>query len=61
MFQLDSFIIQGHQKVFEHYRWLRDTAKSEAEREHFQRRIVDEYEALKRDTEPQSHGARHAA
>jgi hypothetical protein len=61
MFQLDTFIIQGHQKVIDHYRWLRDTAGSEAERERFQRRMVEEYEALKRDTEPPSGGVQPAA
>ncbi|SDK35725.1 MULTISPECIES: hypothetical protein [Bradyrhizobium] len=61
MFQLDTFIIQGHQKVIDHYRWLRDTAGSEAERERFQRRMVEEYEALKRYTESRSDGTRRAA
>ena len=61
MFQLDTFIIQGHQKVIDHYRRLHDTAGSEAERERFQRRMVEEYEAMKRYTEPHSNGARHAA
>ena len=61
MFQLETFIIQGHRKVIDHYRWLRDTAGSEAERERFQRRMVQEYEALKRDTQPLSGGIKHAA
>lgn len=61
MFQLDTFIIEGHQKVIDHYRWHYDTAGSEAEREHFQRRMVEEYEALTRDTEPPSRGVQHAA
>ncbi len=61
MFQLDTFIMQGHQKVIDHYRWLRDTAVSEAERERFQRRMVQEYEVMKRYTEPHSNRARHAA
>lgn len=51
MFQLDAFIERGHRKVIDHYRWLRDTATSEAERESFQRRMVEEYEALRRDIE----------
>lgn len=61
MFQLERFILQGHQKIIDHWRWLRDTAGSEAERERFQRRMVQEYEAMKRYTEPHSNGARHAA
>jgi len=61
MFQLDSFIIQGHQKIIDHYRWLRDTAVSEAERERFERRMIEEYDALKRYSDLQSSGARHAA
>ena len=61
MFQLETFIIQGHRKVIDHYRRLRDTAVSETERARFQRRMLEEYEALKRYTEPHSHRARHAA
>ncbi len=61
MFQLDAFIAQGHRKILEHYRWLRDTATSDVERERFQRRMVEEYEAFKRDTEQQSRGAQRAA
>lgn len=60
MFELDNFIVQGHRKVIDHYRWLRDTATSEADRERFERRMVEEYEALKRDTE-QSRGIQRAA
>lgn len=60
MFQLDNFIVRGHRKVIDHYRWLRDTATSEADRERFERRMVEEYEALKRDTEP-SRGIQRAA
>jgi hypothetical protein len=48
MFHLDTFVIQGHQKIFDHYRRLRDTAKSEEERERFQRRMTQEYEAVQR-------------
>lgn len=51
MLQLEAFIEQGHRKVIDHYRWLRDTATSEVERERFQRRMIEEYEALKRDIE----------
>jgi len=24
MFELDAFVIRGHEKVIDHYRWLRD-------------------------------------
>jgi len=58
MFQLVTFIVQGHQKVIDHYRWLRDAAKSDVERERLQRRMVEEYEALKRYTGQQPRRAR---
>jgi len=61
MFRLDTFIEQGHRKVIEHYRWLRDTAKSDIERERFQKRMVEEYEALKRDTGRQPRDVPRAA
>jgi hypothetical protein len=61
MFQLETFIVQSHQKIIDHYRWLRDTSTSEVERERFQRRMAEEYEALMRHTEHQSRGAQRAA
>lgn len=61
MFQLDTFIVKGHQKIIDHYRWLRDTATSDVERERFQRRMVEEYEALRRDTGQQPRGTQRAA
>ncbi len=45
MFELEAFIVRGHQKIIDHYRQLRDTAKSDVERERFQR-CMDEEEAL---------------
>jgi hypothetical protein len=33
MFDLDAFVIQGHQKVIDHYRWLREATVSDVERE----------------------------
>jgi hypothetical protein len=45
MTELEAFIIRGHQKIIDHYRQLRDTAKSDAERARFQRRM-DEEDAL---------------
>jgi hypothetical protein len=47
MSELEAFIARGHRKIIDHYRQLRDTAKSDAERERFQRRM-DEEEALLR-------------
>ena len=61
MLDLDYFIEQGHRKVIEHYRRLRDTATSEVERERFQKRMVEEYEALRRDSEQQSRDEQRAA
>jgi hypothetical protein len=37
MFELDAF--RGHEKVIDHYRWLRDSTTSDMERERFQRRM----------------------
>jgi hypothetical protein len=39
MFDADAFVIRGHQKVIDYYRWLRDSTVSDVERERFQRRI----------------------
>jgi hypothetical protein len=60
VFQLDDFIARGHQKIIDHYCWLRDTAKTEMERERFQQRMVEEYEVLKRYTEQQPRAQRAA-
>jgi hypothetical protein len=43
MFELDAF--RGHEKVIDHYRWLRDSTTSDMERERFQRRMDQEREA----------------
>lgn len=48
MSEIDAFIVRGHNKIIDHYRWLRDTAQSEAERERFQRCMDAEEERLKR-------------
>ena len=61
MFQLDTFVVEGHQKIIDHYRWLRDTSRSEAERECFRRRMVEEYEAFRHYTERHRRGAQRAA
>ena len=46
MRELDSFIIRGHQKIINHFRWLRDTAPNDAERDRFQRCVDEEQRAL---------------
>jgi hypothetical protein len=51
MFHLETFVLRGHQKMIDHYRWLRDTARSEEERERFRRRMMKEYGALRSYTE----------
>ena len=61
MFDQQTFIMRAHQKIIEHYRWLYDTAKSEAERERYQRRMSEEYEALNRYTGQQAPNAQRAA
>ena len=61
MFHLETFVVRGHRKIIDHYRWLRDTARSEEERERFQRRMTKEYEALKRYTEQQPRSTQRAA
>jgi protease II len=61
MFHLETFVVRGHRKMIDHYRWLRDTARSEEERERFQRRMMKECEALKRYTEQQPRSAQRAA
>jgi hypothetical protein len=46
MAQLDSIILRGHQKIIEHFRWLRDTASSNLERERFHRWMQEEERLL---------------
>jgi hypothetical protein len=58
---LDAFIVRGHQKIIDHYRWLRDTAPSQAERERFQRCMDEEEETLRRFVERSSHPMPRAA
>ncbi|MEZ0081498.1 hypothetical protein ABIF72_003972 [Bradyrhizobium japonicum] len=48
MFNLDAFVIRGHEKVIGHYRRMRDSASSELERRSLQRRIEEESAALER-------------
>lgn len=61
MFHLETFVVRGHQKIIDHYRWRRDTARSEEECERFQRRMVEEYEALRSYTDQQPRRAQRAA
>lgn len=48
MFNLDAFIIRGHEKVVSHYRLLCETASSAKERRDLEQRIEDESAALDR-------------
>jgi hypothetical protein len=59
--QLDVFIRSSHQKIIDHYRRLRDSAKSEIERERFQRRMDEACEDFERYDEQRAHNARRAA
>ncbi|OPY94108.1 hypothetical protein A5906_15630 [Bradyrhizobium sacchari] len=61
MFELDAFVIRGYEKVIDHYRWLRDSGKSDLERERFQRRIDQEHQMLTEYLEEKSRGALRAA
>ena len=61
MFELAAFIVQGHQKVIDHYRWLRDSSTSDVERAHFQRRMGQEREALNEYLEQWPRGTQRAA
>jgi hypothetical protein len=61
MFELDAFVIRGHEKVIDHYRFLRDSSTSDVERERFQRRMDQERETLNAYLEQRSHGAQRAA
>lgn len=46
MSELDSFIIRGYQKIIDHFRWLRETAPTDAERDRFQRCVDEEQRTL---------------
>lgn len=61
MSDVDTFVIRGHQKVIDYYRWLRDSTVPDAERERFQRRMDEEREALNRYLAKRSRGAQYAA
>lgn len=61
MFEVDAFVIRGHEKVIDHYRRLRDTSTSESERQEFQRRMDEVSETLRLYREAQVRGLRRAA
>jgi len=48
MLELDMFVVAGHEKVIGYWRWLRDTAKSNEEREAFDQRMIQEQQAVDR-------------
>jgi hypothetical protein len=61
MFEVDAFVIRGHQKVIDHYRRLRDSSTSEFERHELQRRMDKYNETLQSYLEERRHGVRRAA
>jgi hypothetical protein len=61
MSDLEAFIVRGHRKIIDHYRQLRDTAKSDTERERFQRCMDEEEALLRRFTELRASPAQRAA
>jgi hypothetical protein len=61
MVEPDAFIIRGHEKIIDQYRWLRDSSKSDMERERFQRRMDQERQTLNEYFEQPSRGAQRAA
>jgi predicted component of type VI protein secretion system len=58
---IDGFVIRGHEKVIDHYRRLRDSSKSELERQEFQRRMDNVGEKLKLYVEERLSGKKSAA
>jgi len=46
MFELDAFVISGHEKVIDHYLRLRNSVRSEMERQRLQSRMDQKSEAL---------------
>ena len=61
MFELDAFVITGHEKVIDHYLRLRNSVRSEMERQRLQSRMDKESEALQQYLKEQSRGEQHAA
>jgi hypothetical protein len=61
MFEVDAFVIRGHEKVIDHYRRLRDSSTSEFERRELQRRMDEFSEALQSYLQERRPGMRRAA
>jgi hypothetical protein len=61
MFEVDAFVIRGHEKVIDHYRRLRDSSTSELEWRDLQRRMDKAGEALQAYLEERLPAARRAA
>ena len=61
MFELDAFVVSGHEKVIDHCLRLRNSARSEMERQRLQSRMDQESEALQQYLKEQSRGEQHAA
>jgi len=61
MFEIDAFVIRGHEKVIDHYRRLRDSSASESERQEFQRRMDEVGRTLQLYRDERLHGMRRAA
>jgi hypothetical protein len=60
MFEVDAFVIRGHEKVLDHYRRIYDSSTSESERQEFQRRMDEISQTLRSYHEERLPGARRA-
>jgi hypothetical protein len=60
MFEVDAFVIRGHEKVLNHYRRLRDSSTSESERQELQRRMDEISQTRRSYHEERLPGARRA-
>jgi hypothetical protein len=61
MFDVDAFVIRGHEKVIDHYRRLRDSSTSESERQEFKRRMDEVSKTLEHYREGRRHRVQRAA
>lgn len=61
MFEVDAFIVRGHEKVIDHLQRLRDSTASDVERQLLQKRMDQESEALRQALGSQPRGAQRAA
>jgi hypothetical protein len=55
MFDLQAFVVESHHKVIGHYQQLLASATSEAEAEHYRRRIEEHERSLSGLLREQSH------